>query len=951
MPPSTTRLCLSEHTLAVNVRTSNVNLFDFGDIEAYVRALSTGRQYQFDAIRDIMVYLWGGRYKTVVDLARENYPRKPAIQHRFQSEAHFLRTLPLPDKLSGVCHMATGTGKSYVIFAVAYLSILLGKTRRVLVLGPSSTVIEQGLTDKFNQHLFGARAAELKEHLPERLRNKVVKLIDSNDAFEPDSILIENINAVYTKENNSLGRDLFAQSTDEILVLSDEVHHAYSHLDFTAGGVAYDFQDGQEGAGQDRDERLWMKFLREEKRITRHIGFTGTPYNQDEYFADVIFNWSIKDSAGIIKRVNPILKTETDEGDEALTLAQKFEVILKTHTSNKARFGYPDAECHPRVKPISIFICRDTRSARKNADEFAKVLADAINPATPDAKALPRSALEQLARDMILCVTSKHGDPDYAEKLAEIEETDPSKLGGTVEYVFAVNKLSEGWDVDNVFQIIPMDERVFNSKLLISQVLGRGLRIPRKPSWPQVQENFPIVTITNHEKFARHITELLDQVTECELRFASGPMTDPAQARNRHHFCLFNIEYDPKVNVVPRTPEEMAVPEGSRTLHLTPCAEKLDVKVTYREDTRQFELNREYVPLDAMVYDIERRFHYDKFERLHFDFGDGLVCDHLPERDDIEQVIRAAMQRAEIQGERLSMENKQEIEIFFYSYLPRGTSKVVRENVEGALKGIATSGMRLSTARAGSLEQDTSIFLSEDQETELGVDNAFVLKEIIPQQKQMTLGQGAWLPSQEPFNREYIRQLMPLKHLYAANTSLFRTPQDLVILSHEPERHFMFRLIEHGRLLDSWVKAPDTDFYSVEYEYWRHGRDRVRRSFNPDFFIRLDIANYLTRLPTDSAITGASRLRELQNDGIEQLILAVEIKSDDDATDETKAKETFATDHFATLNRRLRTTQEVDVAQPYRDSVRQHYVFNLLRPRDFPGWFSRLRNGLVATGA
>jgi hypothetical protein len=35
--------------------------------------------------------------------------------------------------------------------------------------------------------------------------------------------------------------------------------------------------------------------------------------------------------------------------------------------------------------------------------------------------------------------------------------------------------LSEGWDVKNVFQIVPHEERAFNSKLLIAQVLGRGL--------------------------------------------------------------------------------------------------------------------------------------------------------------------------------------------------------------------------------------------------------------------------------------------------------------------------------------------------------------------------------------------------------------------------------------------------------------------------------------------
>jgi type III restriction enzyme len=103
-------------------------------------------------------------------------------------------------------------------------------------------------------------------------------------------------------------------------------------------------------------------------------------------------------------------------------------------------------------------------------------------------------------------------------------------------------------------------------------------------------------------------------------------------------------------------------------------------------------------------------------------------------------------------------------------------------------------------------------------------------------------------------------------------------------------------------------------------------------------------------LPADAVVTGATRLRELQNEGIDQLMLVVEIKSDDDNTDETRAKEAYAKEHFAALNRRLKDTQDVDVAHPFRDSVRQHYVFSLLRPHDYPGWFSRLKNGLVAAG-
>jgi type III restriction enzyme len=943
------RLSLSEHTLDINLRAYDVDSFDFAEIEDYVRALTEGREYQFEAIHGIMTYLWGGRYKSLKDLALENYRKKSAIQQRFQSQDHFLRLLPLPDRLSGVCHLATGTGKSYIIFAVAYLSLILGKVKRVLVLGPSSTVIEKGLTDKFKELLYGARGAELREKLPERYRSRVVKLLNANDPIEDGSVVIENINAIYGQENNSIGDTLFAGDGD-VLVLSDEVHHAYSHLDFSGDALAFDFEEGKEGKGDDRDERLWMKFLRGEPRIKRHIGFTGTPYSGDDYFVDVLYAYSINDAteAKRVKRVNPILHTETDEGEADLTPLQRFEQIIKTHAANRTRYRYADKQGRARLKPITVFICKATASARNNADEFIKALADSLKADDPSCKGLSRSALEQVAREKVICVTSKLGDADYQEKLEEIEQLDPAKTGGQVEFIFAVNKLSEGWDVDNVFQIVPMEERVFNSKLLISQVLGRGLRIPRKVPFVEIQQNFPVVTVTNHEKFAHHITELLDEVTECETRFVSEVFSGDDKERAKYHFNVFNLEYHPSVRIEPRSEAEKAGPTGARSLGLTPCAEKLDVKVVYREDTRQFQLSREFVSVAQMVYDIEQKFRFDKFERQNFDFGDGLVCDHVPEQGDIEAVIRAAMAKIDLEGDRLSLKNKQEIELFFYSYLPVGASKVVRENIEGAVVGITTREMHRSSLRAGAVEQDASVFVSEDYETEMGEQNAFVMKELLGKGKgkQGELG----LKNTEPFDEKSIRQLIPLKHLYAVNTSLFRTPQELVILSHDPERQFMFRLIEQGKWLDGWVKAADTEFYSIDYEYWRKGKDRVRRSFNPDCFIRVQLAGYLAKLKSDAAINGVARLHELQDAGIEDLIFVVEIKSDDDESEETKAKEAYAKDHFVSINRRLRETQEVDLPKTFRDSARQHYFFNLLRPADYPGWFSRLKNGLVVVG-
>ncbi len=941
------KLSLSEHTLDVNVRRCDVELLDFAEFEDYVEALTGDREYQFDAIKRLLIYLWGGDYKTVVDLARENF-KKPAIQQRFQSEEVFLRMLPLPNRLSGVCHMATGTGKSYVMFAIAHLSILLGKVKRVMILGPPSTVIESGLREKFKEYLYGKKGAALKAKLPERLRHKVIRLLNCNDSICDSSIVIENINAIYNRERNAIGDTLFSHG-GEVLVLSDEVHHAYSHLKFSGEAIGYDFDDGREGKGDTRDERLWMKFLREEPWIKRHIGFTGTPYNKNEYFPDVIYNYSIRDAIDekIIKKINPILKTETDEGDSELTPRQRFEQILKTHAENKIQYAYPGKNGNPTVKPITVFIHPTQAAAQRNADQFVKVLADELKASVSGGKTMARAALENMARDKVICVISRLGESEYKQKLYQIEEIDPKKVGGKVEFIFAVNKLSEGWDVDNVFQIVPAEERVFNSKLLISQVLGRGLRLPREVSYTDIKNNYPVVTITNHDRFARHISELLDEVTECEMRLTSNVFTDHTQKRFRHHFNLFNLEYLPSQRVVERAPEELENGKGPYELNLTPSADKLGVRVTYLQGIKRFELSKEFYTVDRIVLDVERRFKNTIFESKHFDFGDGLVLDDVPGRTEIEKILRDAMAKAGIEGDRLSRDNRQQIDLFFNQFLPKGKSKVIRENIEGAIDGIGTPAIQQSSARSGGLSHEISVFISEDHERELDDQNLFVLNELKEQAQQLFLEQIGLFPH-EDFNREYIRRLMPEKNLFVVNTSLFRTPQNAVIVSHEPERLFIYRLIETSRLISAWVKSPDRDFYSLNYEYWKGGKDRTRRSFNPDFFININLNDYLFQLERRVNDIAETRIKSLQDQGIEDLIIVVEIKSDDDDSESTRAKGQYGLEHFKTLNKRLRSANPIDVPAEFRESINQIYGFYILRPSDYAGWFSRLQNGLIA---
>ena len=95
--------------------------------------------------------------------------------------------------------------------------------------------------------------------------------------------------------------------------------------------------------------------------------------------------------------------------------------------------------------------------------------------------------------------------------------------------------LTEGWDVKNVFQIVPWEDRAFNSKLLIAQVLGRGLRVPDAYVMPQ-----PRVTVFNHKAWSSKIKRLVDEVLEIETRVQSTVILD--NSRSEFHFSVKNIK-------------------------------------------------------------------------------------------------------------------------------------------------------------------------------------------------------------------------------------------------------------------------------------------------------------------------------------------------------------------------------------------------------------------------
>ena len=941
------KLNLSEHTLDINIRKCRYEKFRFSDIEDYVRAVSGDREYEYQAIKHTMIYLWGGGYKNVAELAKENFAQKEHIRERFGSEELMLGHLPLADRLSGVVHMATGTGKSFVIFAVAYLSLVMGLTKRVLVLGPSSTIIEEGLRDKFQEFM---NKQEWNNRLPKEYQGKAIDLLTNNDAIEDGSITIENINAIY-----SVGgiRDTLFKNTKEVLVLGDEIHHAYSHLNFNAIRRALELdQEVEADRGRDSEEkaeRLWMQFLKKNKEITRHIGFTGTPYNKDDYFADVIFDYNIRTAINekFIKDINPIISTETEDGEMQWTTEKRFAVVLKKHLEISKTYAYKK-NGKRQVKPITVFYCPTRINAQNRTEEFIRFLAKwerEENGATgSDAE------LDQLVREKVICVITGISDSEFKNKLDNIEETDPNKIGGKVEFIFSVGKLLEGWDVDNVFQIVPMEERIFNSKLLISQVLGRGLRIPRKVLAVDIQQTYPWLTVTNHEKFADHIRELMDAVTNSDMYITSEPLkvVDKDNWRGKHHFSLFNLNYLSGVKLEDVTEEEQTV--LPMRLLLTKYDVSENVTIERIKGTEKYALKKKTVTIDSLVDALYRRFKGREYEGIHFDFGDG-EQKRCPEEDEIRNAILAGMEKAQIPDKGLTDDNKKQIDLFFNQFLPRGKKKRVFENIKGDIVPTSTQKIERGSVRIGELERDATAFMSESYIEEVDEKTKALLKhlgDIRKPKKQQGLSFIDSTGLLEKYS-EYVRPLIENddRPPYIVNPSVFKTPQSTVLVSHHPEKEFVFRLLEHSQYLDSWIKSPDKGFYSIDYEYWKGGKDRVRSGFNPDFFIKIDLDKYITILKKKGEAKNIDALRELQDKGYETIVRAVEIKSDDDDDETTPAKAEWAKAHFEAVNAKLLKPLPGNFDKQYKADIKQFYTFDLLKPDGYVKWFEDLRAGKI----
>ena len=765
--------------------------FNPDQYEAFLDALCENREYQKDAIRETLRYFLGGEYDNLKGLAKENYDANPKLRDKYSSFEDFLSHLQLPDKLSCSLDHATATGKSYVMYGIARILLAEGAVDRVLVLCPSNT-IEAGLTEKF----LGLSADKiLKDLLPAGSEIANPRIINASSTILKGDICIENIHATYIRTRSSI-EDSLTGKGDRTLVLNDEAHHLMSP--------------------SDKALKKWKEFLLDPKYGFKFIvNLSGTCYIGDDYFSDVIHRFSLRDSIQqkFIKSIRYVAKDTSGSEDE------KFQKIYDNHVENKT-------VKYRKVKPITILVTKNIAACKRLTDRLVTFLAKKENIS------------KEAAIDKVLIVTSAN---EHKSNIPVLRRVDDKSC--PVEWITSVSMLTEGWDVKNVFQVVPHEERAFNSKLLIAQVLGRGLRIPEAYRGSQ-----PVVTVFNHDKWSGSIKHLVDEVLETKNRIHSYPVGK----KEDYNFELHQIEYDKVVEetkVYPKNGEFVLLKKGY--IVYSSQAEAVEKSTTYtRALTGEQDMKKTLI--EFRMFSVEEVAN-DTFNRLYWydqDTGTTKYSEIWPKRR-IEQVIRQSLKKIGDKSGMVSRKNQLKTQQAFGVIARKDSTfpRVVPKSKEPYK--IRTKEIRKDNLGVGSLRRSSTIFWDEYSMRLGETADRKLLKEIV---EDLSLPRSAWFKIKNKYN--------------------FKTPLNVAFAASSPEYEFMQELTsgQNAKVIDAWIKSLDVGFYSIAYT-WRKGEHPTQGSFNPDFFIKAG-----------------------------RNIVVVEIKADGDVSDENKAKLRSAKKHFARLN-------------------------------------------------
>ena len=175
----------------------------------------------------------------------------------------------------------------------------------------------------------------------------------------------------------------------------------------------------------------------------------------------------------------------TDDIDADQLDRMKLEDALVLHERVKTELvTYADQQNVKRVKPFVLVIARDTT----HAEQLQALMSS------------PDFHKGFYAGRVITVHSNRTGaeKDEVIQKLLRVEDPDEP-----TEIVIHVEMLKEGWDVTNLYTVVPL--RAANSRTLVEQSIGRGLRLPygRHTGVAAVDR----LTIVAHDRFREIVDE------------------------------------------------------------------------------------------------------------------------------------------------------------------------------------------------------------------------------------------------------------------------------------------------------------------------------------------------------------------------------------------------------------------------------------------------------------
>lgn len=795
MPPAGDRQRFRNEDLILKVSPADpLSGWDESRYEAFIDELCGYREYQKEAIRAALRYLLGGRHSDLRALAKANFEENPALERRYGSWAGMESHLQLPNQLSASLDLATGTGKSYVLYGLAAILLAEGVVDRVLVLCPSTT-IESGLLEKFREL---AGNSGLRDLLPANANISAPHIINASETITPGSICVENYHAILEHVGSSIRESLYGKGA-RVAVLNDEAHHV-----------------ANESAAK---TKRWKEFLADPGYGFGYIiGVSGTCYVGDEYFADVIYRYSLRQAMEerCVKVVDYVAEMpQTGAPDE------KWQLIHAHHENIKSELRGRN------LRPLTIVVTPSIARCKDVAEEVKDYLMEA------------EGITSETANERMLVVYNNAPD---VPKLRLVDSP-----ASKVEWVISVSMLNEGWDVKRVFQIVPHEERAFNSKLLIAQVLGRGLRIPIGWDGPQ-----PQVKVFNHDAWAARIRHLVNEVLEIEKRLTSQVVDG-----SPYHFDLHNIDYTlQEISVKkPMTGGYNFFEKGYIELASASPAEDVSVEFEragtgerYKWDTKI--QHKTYTPREIAIH-MYRRLE----EEQDPDDPDPEMRTFYTDRFPIERLEEIVKESLSRKGMSVAPDSVRQRFLQALGTLRRKASENVRYTLNpDCFKVISTRQRQADSVSAAELRNHKTYYFTEKTRETLKEDQVEFFDEV-----------------SEPGG---VYRSVPVSE------TNFKTPLNAAISDHDPEWRFIRELLLPVNIphYEAWIKSTSMRFYEIEYA-WKKGEHPKRAKFNPDFFIKAG-----------------------------NIILVVEIKGNEelaDPSDENRAKNKYATAHFERVNKYL----------------------------------------------